>query len=80
MKDGIIYLKEFEAELMRDDDEATTTMPPPPSTSGASARVPSLIPPFSPPPCTSSCGGHVPSGSGRATLWEETPRRPPRHA
>jgi len=56
---------------MREEHEATT-MPPPPSNS--SARVPSHVPLLSPPPCTTSRGGHVPSGSGRETVRQETPR------
>ena len=77
LEDGTIHLEELEAELVREENEATT-IPPPPSSS--SPQVPSLVPLLSPPPSTPSRGGHVPSGSGRWSMREETPRRPPRPA
>eukprot|EP00253_Pinus_taeda_P036224 PITA_36224 len=42
--------------------------PPPPSSSSVSARVSTSFPLPPPPPSTSSHGGHVPSGSSRATM------------
>ena len=72
-----MHLEELEVKLMREEDEAIT-MPPPPSSS--SARVSSLVPLLSSPPSTPSRRGHVPFGSGRRSVREETPKRPPRPA